>query len=206
MMDFGLVELNDAGEIAFETDVRLGPSGPTLPAIYRWNALGEVAYSMRVVQSPTGALRFGVWGPNASGNTAIRLIDGGLAPGLGSARFERFEVLALSDQREILFKAWLSANGSSDYAFYLGDVDGRLRLLLRNRDSHELSQGMSETLHFQYGRLQWDPELRHFAALMADAANAPVIVRTEIPEPGALLAGAVASLIARGFERGRSQA
>jgi len=38
IMDFGLVELNDAGEIAFQTDVRLGPSGPTIPAIYRWDA------------------------------------------------------------------------------------------------------------------------------------------------------------------------
>jgi len=277
------VALNDLGDVAFSADLRLGPSSPTVPAIYRWNALGglqlvayqygpdpegstfsrpvffvlgdgghvvfldggfggyywydqlfgiyvhddvngtravvrigdqmpglppsfsaravnafavnargEVAFSMQVEESTTHALRWGVWGPNSAGNTAIRLIDGGLAPGLGSARFERFEVLALSDEREILFKASLSANDSSDYAFYLGDVNGRLRLLLRNRDSHELGQGTPEALHFWYGRLQWDAELRHFAALMADEADGLVIVSTEVPEPGALLAGAVA--------------
>lgn len=279
------VALNDLGDVAFNADLRLGPSSPTVPAIYRWNALGglqlvayqygpapegstfkepelfvlgngghlvfldggdfprqfyaiyehddvngsrrvvamgdqmpglppsfsaraasafavnalgEVAYSMQVDYAPTGAPRFGVWGPNASGNTAIRLIDGGLAPGLGSARFEGFEVLALSDQREILFKAFISPNDSSDYAFYLSDVNGHLRLLLRNGGSHELSPGTPEALRFRYGRLQWDAELRHFAALMADEANAPVIVRTEVPEPGALLAGlaAIAALIA----------
>lgn len=39
IVDFGIVELNGAGEIAFDPDVRLGPSGPTIPTIYRWDAL-----------------------------------------------------------------------------------------------------------------------------------------------------------------------
>lgn len=34
--------LNDAGEIAFAADLRLGPTGPTVPAIYRWDATNGV--------------------------------------------------------------------------------------------------------------------------------------------------------------------
>ena len=279
--------LDDLGDVAFSADVRLGPSLPVVPAIYRWNApgglqlvarqygpapqgqtfsgpktfhlgdgghlvfldvgpgsfpdnfrglylhdeidglralvqlgdplpglspsfgaqaaiafavntLGDVAFSMRALRSADGLVRSGMWGPDAEGNTVLRLIAGRSAPGLGSARIQRTEVLALSDEREILFKASLSTVDASDYAFYLLDVNGHFRLLLRNRDLHELSPGVPEALTFQAAPLQWDADLRHFGALLYDEADAPVIVSTEVPEPGALLAGvvAVASLIA----------
>ena len=41
----GPVALNGAGEIAFDVTVRLGPSGPSVPAIYRW----DVANGLRLV-------------------------------------------------------------------------------------------------------------------------------------------------------------
>lgn len=87
VMDFARVELNDAGEIAFETDVRIGPSGPTLPAIYRWDAqnglrLVTLSYQPGVFDADTqvpGNFRFSDGGHVAFVNyagTALFVEDG----------------------------------------------------------------------------------------------------------------------------------
>ncbi len=67
-----LIELNDAGELAFAADLRLGPSGPTVPAVYRWDAMhGLRPVARKFAPAPGGGSFVG------PAEWALRLGDGG---------------------------------------------------------------------------------------------------------------------------------
>lgn len=165
LLPLSVADMNDAGEILIWADVRLGPTGPLVPAIYRWSPAGGLQL---VVQqfgaTPDGASIQAMYRPLLGADGDVTLVvstgptsvqshllqadtsntlqviarQGDPAPGTNGRTFQSFDLPALGPDGTVTFSARIvppTTVGLEDAGAWVRDAGGHISLLLKTGDA-----------------------------------------------------------------------
>jgi hypothetical protein len=182
-------------------------SGVSIPRISRAGVAFEAALDDGV-DDAIGSL----WGADGVGGIRLLAAEGDAAPGFAGVSFLGLGDFALNDRGDVAFEAILGGDGidsSNDEAIVIATIDGRLRVLVREGESVEVSPGVFlpivavgalDVLSLDSPDALNDRREIAFGAGLAGGMRG--VFAASLPEPAGLALAGVAASVLAGRRRG----
>lgn len=207
LLPLAVADMNDAGETLIWADVRLGPAGPLVPAIYRWSPAGGLQLVVQHFDStPDGASIQAMYRPLLGADGDVTLVvstgpasvqshllrvdasntlhviakQGDPAPGANGKTFQSFDLPELGPHGTTHFSARIvppTPPGFEDSGAWVRDAGGQIRLLVRTGDALPTPEGFTVSYGASFAAPLGGPGEYLLAVGILDSSQPPLLFR-----------------------------